>query len=218
MHCCRLTGVVSHGSRHRYHSDGLGGSAAEGTPRETQSPEQAIDVRMADVQSDQQPQIERVWCLTPTQPCRIRSTGLRRASRQGNAESLHPAAVVTWTGERLLKLATSLPAMRTLRHQPRSLRQRTCTILKKLLQHHTHCHHQSVKRRDSESLQAELAAAWWAWLGPTLPVRACVGVEHAVNDGLTPGAAPKGRLRESREARCIGRDGRVDRTLAFVCP
>ena len=34
--------------------------AAEGTPRETQSPEQAIDVRMADVQSDQQPRFERV--------------------------------------------------------------------------------------------------------------------------------------------------------------
>ena len=64
--------------------------------------------------------------------------------------------------------------MRTIRHQPRGLRQRTWTILK-LLQHHTHCHHQWVKRRDPESLQAEVAAARWAWLGPTLLVRAYEG-------------------------------------------
>ena len=38
----------------------------------------------------------------------------------------------TWTEEKLLELATSLPAMRAIRHQPRGLRQRTCTILKKL--------------------------------------------------------------------------------------
>ena len=40
MHCGRLTGVVSHGSIYGYHSEGTGGSAAEGTPRETQSQEQ----------------------------------------------------------------------------------------------------------------------------------------------------------------------------------
>ena len=54
------TSVVSHRSIHRYHSEGLGGSAAEGTPRERQSQEQAIDVQMADLQSDQQPQFELV--------------------------------------------------------------------------------------------------------------------------------------------------------------
>ena len=110
-----------------------------------------------------------------------------RQSRQGNSEAPDPTAVVIWTEERLLGLATLLPAMRTVRHQPRGLRQRTCTILKKLLQHHTHCLHQWVKRRDSESLQAELAAARCAWLGPTLVVRAYDGGEHADNDGLTPG-------------------------------
>ena len=99
--------------------------------------------------------------------------------------------MVTESEEKLLELATSLPAMRTIRHQPRGLRQRTCTILKKVLQHHTHCHHQWVKRRDSESFQAELAAARWAWLGPALLVRAQHGGEHAGNDGLTPGQRRK---------------------------
>ena len=70
-----------------------------------------------------------------------------------------PAAVSTWSEEKLLELATSLAAMRTVRHQPRGLRQRTCTILKKLSQRHTHCHHQWSKRRDPDSLQAEVAAA-----------------------------------------------------------
>ena len=82
-------------------------------------------------------------------------------------------------------------AMRVIRHQPRGLRQRTCTIFKKMLQHHTHCHHQWIKRRDPESLQAEFAAARWAWLGPRLLVRACEGSEHANNDGLTPGKRHK---------------------------
>ena len=95
--------------------------------------------------------------------------------------------MVTWSEERLLELATSLPAMRTIKHQLRGLRQRTCTILKKLLQHHTHCHHPWVKRRYSESLQAELAAAGWARLGPTLLVRACEGGDYADNHGRTPG-------------------------------
>ena len=44
---------------------------------------------------------------------------------------------------------------------------------------------------DSESLKAELAAARWAWLGPTLLVRAYDGGEHAVDDGLTPGQRRK---------------------------
>ena len=110
---------------------------------------------------------------------------------QGIAEAPDPTAAVSWSGEELLELATSLPAMRSIRHQPRGLRQRTCTILKKLLQHHTHCHHQWIKRRDSEYLQAELAAARWALLGPTLLVRACDGGEHADDEGLTPGQRRK---------------------------
>ena len=44
---------------------------------------------------------------------------------------------------------------------------------------------------DSESLKAELAAARWAWLGPTLLVRVYDGGEHAVDDGLTPGQRRK---------------------------
>ena len=57
--------------------------------------------------------------------------------------------------------------------------------------HHMHCRHQWVKRSDSESLQAELAAAWWAWLGPTLLVRAYDGGGHVGNGGLTPGQRRK---------------------------
>ena len=93
-----------------------------------------------------------------------------------------PAAVFTWSEEKLLELATSLPAMRTIKHQPRGLRQTACVILKKLLQHPTHCHHQWVKKHDSESLQAEIMAARWAWLGPTLLMRAYEGGEQA--DGM----------------------------------
>ena len=94
---------------------------------------------------------------------------------QGSAEAPDRTAAASWSEEQLLKLATSLPALRTIRPQPRGLRQRTCFVLKKLLQHHTHCHHQRIKPRDSESLQAEVVAARWAWLGPTLLVRALGG-------------------------------------------
>ena len=97
----------------------------------------------------------------------------------------------TWTEERILELATSLPAMRTIRHQPFGLRQRTCTVLKKLLQNHTRCHHQWVKRRDCECVRTEFAAAGSAWLGPTLLVRACDGNELADNEGLRPGQRRK---------------------------
>ena len=38
---------------------------------------------------------------------------------QGNAEVLDPTAEVSWSEEQLLELATSLPAMRTIRHQTR---------------------------------------------------------------------------------------------------
>ena len=97
-----------------------------------------------------------------------------------------PTVVVSWLEAQLLELATSLPAVRTMRH----LRQRTCTIPKKLLHHHTHCHHQRVKRRDPKSLQAEVAAARGAWLGPTLLVRAYEGSQQA--DGANDMAgAPK---------------------------
>ena len=80
-----------------------------------------------------------------------------------------------------MELATSLPAISTVRHQP------PCTTPKKLLQHH-----RWPKRRDSESLQAEVAAAWWAWLGPTLLVLwAYDGSEHADGEELTPGMMRK---------------------------
>ena len=115
------------------------------------------------------------------QPTQIDMATLRagQAESQGNAQAPDPTAVSYLGEERMLELAASLLAMRTIRHQPRGLRQRTCTILKKLLQHHTNSHHQWVKMRDSESFQAEVAAARWPWLGSTLLVRACEGSDHA---------------------------------------
>ena len=117
-------------------------------------------------------------------PHRVRA---RRSQPQSSAQAPDPEAVFTWSEEKLLELATSLPAMRTIRHQPRGLRQRTCTTLKEPSQHHTHCHHQRTKRRDPESLQAGVAAARWAWLGPALLVRAHEGSEQADGEELTPG-------------------------------
>ena len=118
MHCCRLTGVVSHGSIFCYHSEGPGGSAAEGTLRETQNQEQVIDVWMAEAQSDRQLQRERVapqaaLQVVPTsypttqdtregvetgQPTQIDMATPRagQAESQGNAEAPDPAAVSTW--------------------------------------------------------------------------------------------------------------------------
>ena len=110
-----------------------------------------------------------------------------QAEPQSSAQASDPAAVFTWSERKLLELATSLPAMRTIRHQPHCLRQRTC-------QHHTHCHHQWTKRRDRGSLQAEVAAARWAWLGPTLRVGASEGSEHADGGELTPGTRRKSSI------------------------
>ena len=42
-----------------------------------------------------------------------------QAEPQGSAEALGSAAVFTWSEEKLLELATSLPSLRTIRHQPR---------------------------------------------------------------------------------------------------
>ena len=114
-----------------------------------------------------------------------------QAEPQSSVQAVDPEAVSTWSEEKLLELAASLLAMRTIRHQPRGLRQGSCTTLKKLLQHHKHCHHQWVKRRDPESLQAAVAAARWAWLGPTLLVRAYEGSEQADGEELTPGMRRK---------------------------
>ena len=130
-----------------------------------------------------------------------------QAALQGNVEAPDPTAVGNWTEERMLELATSLLATRTIRHQPRCLRQRTCAILQKLLQHHTKCHHQWVKRRDSESLKAEPAAATWAWLGPTLLVRAYDGGEHPVDDGLTPGQRRKVSVEFARKRAALAETG-----------
>ena len=78
LHCCRLPGVASHGSQSQSCSEGLSSSAAEGAPRLMQGMEQAMDVQMADVQCDQEPQDEACgltrlrsrWCPLLFSPCR----------------------------------------------------------------------------------------------------------------------------------------------------
>ena len=106
------------------------------------------------------------WCLPPFPPCRPCPWKLRQdgryglsASRRGGIAGQCRSPGSHCSGQLVRRAAVGAgddTAMRTIRHQPRGLRQRTCTILKKLIQHHTHCHHHST-RRDSESLQAELA-------------------------------------------------------------
>ena len=231
MHCCRLAGVVSHGSIYRYHSKEPGGSAAEGTLRETQSQEQAIDAQMADVQSDQQPQFERVahqaaLHLVPTthptmlvtpeevetgQPTQIdmstpacwpgRVAGQCRNTGSHSSDHVDRGAVIG-VGD----VTTSHT-----NHQAPAAGPETEDV------RHTHCHHRWVKRRDSESLQAELAAAGWACLGPTLLVRAHDGSEHADNDGLTPGQRRKLSIELAGKRATSAETGGVDRTLALVC-
>ena len=179
----------------------------------TQNLAQAIDVQIAEAQGDWQQRCEHVAYqagiqVEPTavpvmaaaamevESGRLMQVDLAtprdgQTGPQESAEPPDPIAMSTWTEERMLELATSLPAMSTIRHQPRGLRQRTCTIPTKLLQYHTHCHHQWVKRHDSESLQAEVAAARWAWLGPTVLVRAYEGGEQADSKELTFGMRRK---------------------------
>ena len=114
-----------------------------------------MDVQMADVQCDPQPPNERVayqaaLLVVPTTPLAVSIAPMEvetaqpmqigmatpragGSESQGSAEAPDPTAAASWSEERLLELATSLPSMRTIRHQSRSLRQRKCTILKKLL-------------------------------------------------------------------------------------
>ena len=148
VQCYRLAGVVSLGSSQSFHSEGPGGSSSSGMPCESQNEGQAIDVQIAEVQDEGQAQGERVVQLValqlepaePGQPTQIDMATPRegQAALQGNAEAPDPIDVGNWTEERMLERATSLPAMRTIRHQPRGLRQRTCATIKKLLQHHTY--------------------------------------------------------------------------------
>ena len=60
------------------------------------------------------------------------------ACARGQHLCTEPESVVTWTEELLLEMAASLPAVRTIGHQPRGLRQKTCAILRKLLQNRAH--------------------------------------------------------------------------------
>ena len=204
MHCCRLAGVVSHGSIYRYHSKEPGGSAAEGTPRETQSQDQAIDVQTADVQSDQQPQFERVAHQAALQV--VPTTHPTMLVTPEGVETGQPTQIDVYTACLPGRVAGQCrnPGSHSSGHVDRGAVIGVGDVTTSHTNHqapaagpetedvrHTHCHHRWVKRRDSESLQAELAAEGWACLGPTLLVRAYDGSEHADNDGLTPGQRRK---------------------------
>ena len=116
MHCCRLTGVVSLGRSESLHSEGPGGNATSGAPRESQNDGPAIDVQIADVQDDRQVRDERVAHQVTQGPAETGQltqvdTATPRAGQaelQGNAEAPDPTAVRSWIEERLLELATSL--------------------------------------------------------------------------------------------------------------
>ena len=88
----------------------------------------------------------------------------------GQCTSPDPAAVLTWSEEKLLELGTSLRrceqsgTSRGAGGNERAQYSRSCCNI----------------TRDPESLQAEVAAARWAWLGPTLLVRAYEGSEQAM--------------------------------------
>ena len=121
FHCCRMTGVAAHESQSQSCSQELGSSAAEGAPRLTQSMEQAMDVKRADVQCDQQHPNERVAYraalqVVPTTPLAVSIApievetaqpmqldmahlGMVRASRSAEAPDL--TAAVGWSEEQL---------------------------------------------------------------------------------------------------------------------
>ena len=151
LQCCRMSDVASHESQSQSCSQGLGSSAAEGAPRLTQGMEQETGVQMSDaqiaaVQSGPRPLGERVafratlqevstalsaMIASPmevenVQPLQIDLATPRACQEepQSSAQAPDPEAVFTWSEEKLLELTTSLPAMRTIGHQPRGLRQR----------------------------------------------------------------------------------------------
>ena len=75
---------------------------------------QMADVQMADVQCDLQPRRERVTyraALQNGQPMQIDLATPRagQVDPQERAEAPNPAAVFTWSEEKLLELSTSLP-------------------------------------------------------------------------------------------------------------
>ena len=107
--------------------------AAGGTPRLTQNLGQATDVQLANAQCDEEtpcallswarldaavsavgrePMDAAGWQLVPIDMV------TPRGEMPVNTGSPSLEAVVTWSVEQLLWMATSLPAMRTIRHQP----------------------------------------------------------------------------------------------------
>ena len=72
----------------------------------------------------------------------------------------------------LLKVATALPALRTMRHVPANVRRRIVPILAKLLDSHAEAHRKLLSSPSADSEAEEARTSRWAWLGPTLLKRA----------------------------------------------
>ena len=106
------------------------------------------------------------------------------AAATGRQEALGASQVALqpWSEDQLLELATWMPAMRTIRDQPRELGQRRSAILKRLLLNHEHCNTQWVQRDLSGGVHSGKLG-----LGPTLLARAYGGSEHGDVAGLPPG-------------------------------
>ena len=64
-------------------------------------------------------------------------------------------------------------AMRTIRHQPRCLRRRTCVVIKQLLEFHAHCHQRWTLEKDTETVRPNMVRRCghgcdvWSQSGPT---------------------------------------------------
>ena len=213
-----MTGVASHECQRQSRSQELGSWAAKGTPRLTQGLEQAMGPDGGCAVRSTVPVRTRglPGCASGGSYHPPHHTGRACGGRGRTAgadwyghTAFQPVGVAgqcrssgSHCGGQLVRRAVigagDVSASHANHHQPRGLRQRTCFIPKKLLQHHTHSHHQWVKRLEADSVQAELVAAGWAWLGPTLLVRAHDGSEHADDEGLTPRQRRKLILEQAR--------------------
>ena len=100
-----------------------------------------------------------------TAPEDEKENALAVAAATGRQEALVASQVALQprSEDQLLELATLMPAMRTIRDQPRELGQRTSAILKRLLLNHEHCNTQWVQGDLSGGVHSGKLA-----LGPTL--------------------------------------------------
>ena len=184
-----LPHVASHECQSQSRSQGLGSWAVKGTTRLTQGMEEAMDVQMADVQiaavqCDPQPPSDRVQ-VVPKTP---HHAGGAHGGGNGTADAglawphrvparrgrkAKPQIPLQWSAGRRAAIGACGVTAGHANHQALVVGSEAKYVHDS--QEAATTPHAlpppRVKQRDSESLQAELAAARWAWLGPTLLVR-----------------------------------------------